>query len=42
MSEGVFDIPEEKRNQYMVLVSFIIIIVPFIAGKLLNLLIPNL
>lgn len=42
MSEGVIDIPEEKRNNYMVLVSFIIIVVPFVVGKILNLLIPNL
>ena len=42
MSEGVIDIPEEKRNEYMVLVSFIIVAIPFIIEKLLNLLIPNL
>ena len=42
MSEGVIDISEDKRNKCMVLVSFIIIAVPYIIGKLLNLLIPNL
>lgn len=42
MSEGVIDIPEEKRNECMVLVSFIVVATPFVVEKLLNSLIPNL
>lgn len=42
MSEGVIDISEDKRNKYMIFVSFIVVFLPAVVGKLLNVLIPNL
>ena len=42
MSEGVVDISEDMRNKYMGLVSILVFVVPFVMGKLLNMLVPNL
>lgn len=42
MSEGIIDIAEGQRNKYMALISIVVFIIPFIVGKLLILMIPNL
>jgi hypothetical protein len=42
MSEGVVDVSEEDRNKYMCFVSTVVFVVPFVMGKLLNLMVPNL
>ena len=42
MSEGVVDISEDMRNKYMGLVSILVFVIPFVMGKLLNMLVPNL
>ncbi len=42
MSEGVVDVSEENRNKYMCFVSIVTFFVPFVVGKLLNLMVPNL
>lgn len=42
MSEGVVDVSEEDRNKYMCFVSIVVFVVPFVIGKLLNLMVPNL
>ena len=43
MSEGVVDVPEEQRNKYMVVISFLVIVVPmFIVAILKKIVVPNL
>ena len=43
MTEGVIDVPEDKRNKYMVVISFLVIVVPMLIIVLLKrMVVPNL